>query len=108
MSDNDDWPLVQLSGSEVLELFLKKLREVRGNEDVSCPICNHDDWTVAELGEVRMYEPGRLSSQILPVVPISCDTCGYTMFFNAVTLGVERQEPADSDKTVPPETAEES
>jgi predicted nucleic-acid-binding Zn-ribbon protein len=69
-----------------------------------CPVCGNDDWAISEhMFELR--EPSVLkycdnpnySNQSLnfglgaasfPVIPVSCTKCGYTHFFNAITLGL--------------------
>jgi predicted nucleic-acid-binding Zn-ribbon protein len=57
----------------------------------SCPICGNVSWTVGHVLEVRPFNNGgiALSQQgIFPVFPVTCTTCGYTMFFNALRAGV--------------------
>jgi hypothetical protein len=87
------------SPDQVLEALLKKLREVRGVDiDVKCPICHRDSWTVAEMSEVRIYEPERLGKEVYPVIPTICNTCGYTMFFNAIALGLKSTSVSDDEE----------
>jgi hypothetical protein len=59
---------------------------------VRCEICGHDDWNV--YGTVALpyaYPPAPGAG--LPVVPITCKTCGNTKLLNAFTAGLEEPIP---------------
>lgn len=53
-----------------------------------CPICEHSTWNVDDVVELRQFEGGTLvlggQSTIIPLVPITCNNCGYTFFINAL------------------------
>src|SRR2546423_1064010 len=54
-----------------------------------CPFCNPELWTWGDvcLSAVRDADPPRRPGgpvETYAFVPLACDTCGYTMFFNAV------------------------
>ncbi len=74
--------------------------EARWTESKRCPICGHTDWSVATVYEMREFEAGDLvvgvGNQIVPAFPVSCTTCGYIRWFNAVHAGViPSQTPAE-------------
>jgi predicted nucleic-acid-binding Zn-ribbon protein len=52
---------------------------------VTCPICGSYEWTTGEVLDVALrYQPGSAFS----LMPVRCDVCSYTMFFNAVSAGL--------------------
>jgi hypothetical protein len=57
----------------------------------SCPVCGHTNWIIGDhlvqpitlaQGSLQLGGPG------YPQVMLISSKCGYTMFFNAVVLGV--------------------
>jgi hypothetical protein len=67
-----------------------------------CPICGKGGWVIAEhlvqpmsLGGNRALNIGGIG---YPQVMVISESCGYTMYFNAVLIGLEKpNEPAQSD-----------
>jgi hypothetical protein len=63
---------------------------------VECQVCHHDDWSVSQLiFELPEYMRQRFSqgitsvnSEVFPVIPITCSTCGYVFFMSAVAVGI--------------------
>lgn len=55
-----------------------------------CPVCESDNWEAGPVYEVRSFAPGGLAvpRSVLPVFSISCKTCGYVLFIDAVMAGV--------------------
>ena len=63
----------------------------KGNR--ACPICQDNHWGVgADLVEIRNFHgKSRLNpgpEAIYPLVAVVCDTCSYTMLFNAILIGL--------------------
>lgn len=59
-----------------------------------CPICGEKRWTIEDVYQLHRFTPGvglQLGGPILPVFPVLCVNCGYTMFFNALISGVIQQ-----------------
>lgn len=59
----------------------------------SCPMCNNQGLSVIpNIFELREYNNGDIivggKQGTIPVVPIGCPNCGYTMFINAILAGV--------------------
>jgi len=56
-----------------------------------CLICGHKGWGFNDtVFEMREFCGGGLvvgNIPIYPVILVNCDNCGYTHFFNAITLG---------------------
>lgn len=56
-----------------------------------CPICiSKTVWTITTIVEVREFNednhcPG---AAITPLIQVQCSTCGHTVLFNAIALGV--------------------
>jgi predicted nucleic-acid-binding Zn-ribbon protein len=73
-----------------------------------CPICGSQSWAINDLVEMRPYRGGALimGGPLYVMVPVMCQVCSYTLFFNAVTSGVLAQvspppEPEDSGGAEP-------
>lgn len=72
-----------------LQVVLKKLESWKGYQ--KCNMCGDDTWNVADtLFELREYSGGGLTSRsaVLPVVTVTCTTCGNIHFINAISLGL--------------------
>lgn len=57
-----------------------------------CPICAADNWSVGDhVIEIRVFQ-GKLQhvggGNLYPYVQLICGTCGYTIFFNAIIMGL--------------------
>jgi len=61
----------------------------------SCQMCGTGNWNVSDsIFELREYNQGNLvigGGPIIPVVPITCDNCGNTVFINAIKAGLIEQ-----------------
>lgn len=60
-----------------------------------CPMCGSNNWNVSDkIYELREFHDGNLiigSGPIFPVVPVSCNNCGNSIFVNALVSGaIER------------------
>ena len=54
-----------------------------------CPICTSDDWLISESVLESIEYPMTLAGgRRMLSVPISCTTCGHTLFFDARTMGL--------------------
>jgi hypothetical protein len=58
----------------------------------ACQMCGTNKWTVSDsIFELREYNQGDLvlgGSPLIPVVPVTCNNCGNTVFVNAITAGL--------------------
>jgi len=83
---------MQLSANQVTEvvLYLKRF------PTVECQVCHNDEWKVSSLVfELPEYRENRFSqgimsvqSEVFPVIPITCSTCGHVFFLSAVAAGI--------------------
>lgn len=67
----------------------------------SCPICRRKDWsTGGTIHELREFHSGSFfaAGSVFPVVPIVCNFCGYTLFFNAFKLGLIEHSKKEGEK----------
>jgi RNase P subunit RPR2 len=57
-----------------------------------CQMCGIGNWNVSDsIFELREYNNGDLivgGGPIMPVVPVTCDNCGNTVFVNAIRAGL--------------------
>ena len=73
-----------------------------------CPFCLKSNWTVGDLSAIPNFVPPNLNlGSLHPTVPLVCETCGNTLWFNAIIAGVvERPEPETPQPPAPSETPE--
>jgi hypothetical protein len=68
----------------------------------TCPVCTSNAWTVGPyLVDVRSRVPGGgviVGGPVYPEAVLVCLVCGYTMFFNALTMGVVKEKPKEKEK----------
>jgi predicted nucleic-acid-binding Zn-ribbon protein len=55
----------------------------------ACPIDGNMTWAVGQVVETRLFEEGAtlIGGPVYTYFPVTCTTCGYTRFFNAVLAG---------------------
>ncbi len=77
----------------------KKILETRLRflNKASCPLCEGKKWVIHDtIFEIREFHGGNFvvggKSAIIPVVSVSCATCGHTLFFNAIQIGLLEKE----------------
>lgn len=77
---------------EQLSLALNKLNEYKDKRR-SCSICGNNNWILNDaIFEVREFTEGNLvvggGLSIMPLIAVSCTTCGHTRFISAIKLGL--------------------
>ena len=64
-------------------------------ETAACPVCHRNDWAVrSRLFEVSEYREAATKSAHrggLPVVALTCESCGYVLLLDAAKAGVTRE-----------------
>jgi hypothetical protein len=74
-----------------ISLFLNRLEE-NWPDPKTCPVCRNTTWdTIDIVFELKGYESKSQPSTtptIMPVVPVTCKTCGNTVLFNLISMGV--------------------
>ena len=65
-----------------------------------CPICETFNWTVGMIVDLPTRRPGAvvLGARSYPQVVVMCDTCSYTITFNAVRIGILEGMPEEPQK----------
>lgn len=59
-----------------------------------CPMCGGRAWSVSDkIFELREFNDGNFvlggpNSSITPVIPVTCDKCGNTIFINALSTNL--------------------
>jgi len=57
-----------------------------------CQMCGVGNWTVSDsIFELREYNQGNMvigGGPLIPVVPVTCNNCGNTVFVNAIKAGL--------------------
>jgi len=77
---------------EQLEKILKRLNQI-SNPPRPCNVCGNSQWNVVDtVFEVREFHEGNVviggDSKIIPIITMSCSTCGNTVFLNAILMGI--------------------
>ena len=73
---------MKISQKQIKEL-IKKLDEFHVQSD--CPRCKKAMYLSDIIFELREYKEG---NKVAPLVVATCERCGFTMFFNAIKLGI--------------------
>lgn len=65
-------------------------------DGIVCPVCGQRHWNVMNtIIEAREFQNGNIilggESAIVPYVSITCNRCGNSLLFNAIQLGIVRQ-----------------
>ena len=59
-----------------------------------CPVSGHENWVVGDyVVQSPLMSPTTgfpVPGLTYPFVPVFCGACGYTLFFNAVMIGIWR------------------
>jgi predicted nucleic-acid-binding Zn-ribbon protein len=61
----------------------------------ACPICKQNNWAVSEslaLLPRLVKDAMEAPNLVYPVFLVTCGTCGYTLFINALVAGLLPQE----------------
>lgn len=62
-----------------------------------CPLCGGQKWNVTDkYFELREFNDGNIviggpNNSIVPVIPVTCDNCGNTVFINALSAGLLKE-----------------
>jgi hypothetical protein len=60
----------------------------------NCSVCHKNSWNISpEVFELRSFHGGSMviggKSGIVPLILITCDNCGNTIFINALIAGLD-------------------
>lgn len=84
---------------EKVTKFIKKYYE-----NYECPVCHKSEWVLGshiyQMPEFFDNDMDKLfkKTSTFPVLPISCDECGYTVLVSAITCGaVSPDQEAEND-----------
>ena len=83
----------------------KRMRKPNGQEVIDflndkwhgacCPLCGGSDWNVSEgIFELRGFNDGKIvlgGNAIFPVIPVTCNKCGNTVFISALATGLMKE-----------------
>jgi len=72
--------------------LLQTFQQVMSGAYSQCAICYAVDWQISDsIFGLPEFSDGILAESggaFYPVVPVSCNTCGHVIFFNAIKLGL--------------------
>ncbi len=72
------------------EKLVKHLKEKWNGR--SCPMCQTGNWTISDtIFEIREFNQGSVvigAGPLIPVIPVTCENCGNTLFINAIKAGI--------------------
>jgi hypothetical protein len=80
---------MKLSSEQLSDLIAKLNHLYQSNN--GCPICKGKILSVSPyIFEIREYNEGNIKvgpSPLMPLVTVTCTTCGHTALFNAIQFG---------------------
>jgi hypothetical protein len=56
-----------------------------------CGVCGSTNWAVTDrIFQLMEFHEGALvvGGQVVPLINVHCSSCGHTLFFNAILLGL--------------------
>ena len=72
------------------------------NKSRDCPVCGGNEWNVEDIMQMMQFHNGAIviggPTRIIPVVPVECVRCGYTMLFNAMIAGLIHADDKEHDE----------
>lgn len=86
-------PRTNADKDEAIRLLFRRALTEHWKKLIQCPVCDEKAWTILQAVDMPLrYIPGRAFT----FIPVECDTCRYTMFFNGVSMGLfEEGEPKE-------------
>lgn len=72
------------------QVILEWWRRHRNGQTMACPVCNNPDWIIAD----HVVQPITSASNLIiggegyPQIMLVSKQCGYTIYFNAVMIGI--------------------
>jgi len=88
---------MQLDDHQKQELM--NILSAQWKEPRVCPVCKQQKWSIVDkIFELREFHGGNLvvGGSVLPIVVAICGNCGYTVFFNAISLGIVQPQKKES------------
>lgn len=76
--------------NQALKLITAKWPEPR-----ECPICHHSSWNVGDVVYANLLDRPTL---VQLYIPVNCQVCSYTIFFDALAMGLVPDENPDPPK----------
>ena len=78
---------------EVQQRIIEALAKKVGEREMRCSLCGDKNWLLTpEFHSISLSKSPKktvLGGQGLPVVPLTCNTCGNTHMLNLIVLGFE-------------------
>jgi predicted nucleic-acid-binding Zn-ribbon protein len=75
-----------------------------GFQDHICPLCGQNSWAIGDVLDLPTHGALELA-EVYPVFPLTCQTCGYAVFFNAVAAGllprIEEEDTGEEEEPSP-------
>jgi ribosomal protein S27AE len=86
--------MTEIDNEKVLAFLKNKWTNPR------CPMCGGGGWNVEQgVFELRKFHGGNfiMGGPLIPIIPVSCQNCGNTVFVNAIMAGVvDRDQPSEN------------
>jgi hypothetical protein len=71
-------------------------------KDEGCPLCHEQNWGVQDkVFELREFGTELLAGRVIPVVPVTCLTCGNIVLVSAIVSGAVQKEPEAQAQAAP-------
>ena len=60
-----------------------KLKELKGEIELACPVCHRDEWDSVGYVEAISVDWGHNPTGVLKTIPLVCVSCGFVLEFAA-------------------------
>ena len=87
-----------LSSDSRVDLIMAAIVEKMNDQELRCPVTGDSEWAIevsmAALPSVESFRSAPWSEakpRFFPYAVLVCPTCGYSMFFNLISLGLAEQ-----------------
>lgn len=85
-----------------MDINKKKIEKFLEKKNIPvCQLCNNNEWEIStKLFQLLEFDTNGLvlGGDAYPVVPITCNHCGNTLFVNAIVAGLIDKPDTNSEK----------
>ena len=89
--------IIQTTDDIRTDLILDAIFERLGDRELLCPVAGDGEWALetlmGALPSVQSFQVAPWSEtnpRVFPYAVLVCTTCGYSMFFNVISLGLAK------------------
>jgi len=85
-------PFDEQTKKKFIDTFVKRLRDIGGEDAGKCPLCTNSAWSTVDGYVVPSVQPElgglHVGGPSLPTIPIVCNNCGFVAHISLGILGL--------------------